>query len=139
MLHSADLFAASIHGHSSAARWVGGAACTCMPACGSSEPHRMHVHACTWQQWCYMVVELQFHACQADCGRRLLQLARLGRTGWACHLFNVQLLGPDGQPAETVPALVSGLNCATPPLVRPCSPGGPRQLGSAARWSNLGL
>ena len=31
----------------------------------------------------------------------MLQLMRLGRTGWACHVFNVQL--PSG---ETLPALV---------------------------------
>lgn len=36
------------------------------------------------------------------------QLQRLGRTGWACRLFSVQLQGADGQPAETIPALVRG-------------------------------
>ncbi|GAB4816670.1 hypothetical protein N2152v2_003716 [Parachlorella kessleri] len=36
---------------------------------------------------------------------RLRKLARLGRTGWACHVFSVQLRGPAGETLETVPAL----------------------------------
>lgn len=36
----------------------------------------------------------------------MTQISKLGRVGWACHVFEVEVKGAEGEAAKTVRALV---------------------------------
>ena len=43
----------------------------------------------------------------------MTQISKLGRVGWACHVFEVEVKGAEGEAAKTVRALVRLGHCYT--------------------------